>query len=72
MRTSRFLLAGLALSTLALSGCGYNTLQAQALSLVARKLQASLLVEGEIGDAGLAAYGADAAGRSRLPGQRLH
>ena len=36
------------------------TLQAQALSLVARKLQASLLVEGEIGDAGLAAYGADA------------
>lgn len=36
-----------------------NTLQAQALSLVARKLQASLLVEGEIGDGGLAAHGAE-------------
>ncbi|RJQ07870.1 MAG: hypothetical protein C4558_09095 [Dehalococcoidia bacterium] len=35
------------------------TLQAQALLLVARKLQASLIVEGEIGDGGLAAHGAD-------------
>ncbi|MQA00992.1 MAG: hypothetical protein GEU80_17035 [Dehalococcoidia bacterium] len=35
------------------------TLQAQALALVARKLQASLMVEGEIGDGGLAAHGAD-------------
>src|SRR5690606_31191041 len=35
------------------------TLQAQALALVARKLQASLAVEGEIGDGGLAAHGAD-------------
>ncbi|TAJ20332.1 MAG: hypothetical protein EPO65_04055 [Dehalococcoidia bacterium] len=34
-------------------------LQAQALLLVARKLQASLIVEGEIGDGGLAAHGAD-------------
>lgn len=36
-----------------------NTLQAQALALVARKLQASLMVEGEIGDVGLAAHAAD-------------
>jgi hypothetical protein len=35
------------------------TLQAQALLLVANKLQASLIVEGEIGDGGLAAHGAD-------------
>jgi len=35
------------------------TLQAQALLLVAHKLQASLIVEGEIGDGGLAAHGAD-------------
>ncbi len=35
------------------------TLQAQALLLVAHKLQASLIVEGEIGDGGLAAHGAE-------------
>jgi hypothetical protein len=35
------------------------TLQAQALALVARKLQASLVVEGELGDGGLAAHGAE-------------
>jgi len=35
------------------------TLQAQALALVARKLQASLVVEGELGDGGLAAHGTE-------------
>lgn len=35
------------------------TLQAQALLLVARKLQASLIVQGEIGDGGLTAHSAD-------------
>ncbi len=36
-----------------------NTLQADALKLVARKLQSSLAVEGELPDDGLAAYGDD-------------
>jgi len=35
------------------------TLQAQALALVARKLQASLVVEGELGDGGLASHGTE-------------
>jgi hypothetical protein len=34
-----------------------GTLQAQALALVAKKLQASLAVEGELGDEGLASFG---------------
>ena len=34
-----------------------NTLQADALKLVAQKLQASLAVEGELAEAGLATYG---------------
>ncbi|NJD65721.1 MAG: ATP-dependent helicase [Chloroflexi bacterium] len=37
-----------------------GTLQAQALTLVAKKLKASLAVEGELGDDGLAAFGDDA------------
>ena len=36
-----------------------NTLQADALTLVARKLQSSLAVEGELPEDGLAAYGDD-------------
>ena len=36
-----------------------NTLQADALKLVAKKLQSSLAVEGELPDDGLAAYGDD-------------
>ena len=36
-----------------------NTLQADALALVARKLQSSLAVEGELPEEGLAAYGDD-------------
>ena len=35
-----------------------NTLQADALTLVAQKLQSSLAVEGELPEDGLAAYGA--------------
>ncbi len=38
-----------------------NTLQADALTLVARKLQSSLAVEGELPEDGLAAYGDDGA-----------
>ena len=34
-----------------------NTLQADALTLVAQKLQSSLAVEGELPEDGLAAYG---------------
>ena len=37
----------------------WNTLQADALTLVAKKLQASLAVEGELPEDGLAAYGDD-------------
>ena len=36
-----------------------NALQADALKLVARKLQSSLAVEGELSEEGLAAYGDD-------------
>ena len=36
-----------------------NSLQADALKLVARKLQSSLVVEGELPEDGLAAYGDD-------------
>ena len=36
-----------------------NTLQADALKLVAKKLQSSLAVEGELPEDGLAAYGDD-------------
>ncbi len=36
-----------------------NTLQASALKLVAKKLQSSLAVEGELPEDGLAAYGDD-------------
>ena len=36
-----------------------NTLQADALKLVAKKMQSSLAVEGELPDDGLAAYGGD-------------
>ncbi len=36
-----------------------NTLQADALQLVAKKLQSSLAVEGELPEDGLAAYGDD-------------
>ena len=36
-----------------------NTLQADALKLVAQKLQSSLAVEGELPEDGLAAYGDD-------------
>ena len=36
-----------------------NTLQADALKLVAKKLQSSLAVEGELPEEGLAAYGDD-------------
>jgi len=45
------------------------TLQADALKLVAQKLQSSLAVEGELPEDGLAAYG-DA--RDDLPGERQH
>ena len=40
-----------------------NTLQADALKLVAKKLQSSLAVEGELPEDGLAAYGDDGSGR---------
>ena len=36
-----------------------NTLQADALKLVAKKMQSSLAVEGELPEDGLAAYGDD-------------
>ena len=36
-----------------------NSLQADALKLVAKKLQSSLVVEGELPEDGLAAYGED-------------
>ena len=39
-----------------------NTLQADALKLVAKKLQSSLAVEGELPEDGLAAYGDDGDG----------
>ena len=40
-----------------------NTLQADALKLVAKKLQSSLAVEGELPEDGLAAYGGDGDGQ---------